>query len=276
MYFYHFSMMEEKKEQKIIVFTTLTAADPNLILAGIRIAMIFKKELCLVYQLKKNENKVEVKEKLTSYIIALKGENPDLKASVLLTVHKMNMLPDILADDHEAIIMVANALLFRKYASAVSNSPIPFLFINPQVPLPRFKKIVVPIDIRKETSDTLLWCSWFGRFNQSEIIAVAAGDKGKNSKQQVSHNVVLAKKLFQKTGVTHQIYRGRKSSLQNSFEAAEFARTTESELLVLLGSSVITLLDLLIGIPERKLISRAGNLAVLLVNPRRDNYILCD
>jgi len=269
-------MMDEKKEQKIIVFTTLTAADRNLILTGTRIAMIFKKELCLVYQLKKKENKAEVKEKLAEYIIALKNEIPDLKASVLLTVHKMRILPDILADDHEAIIMVANALQFRKFAGAVSESPIPFLFVNPEVPLPQFKKIVVPIDIRKETSDTLLWCSWFGRFNQSEIIAVAAGDKGKNSKQQVSHNVVLAKKLFQKTGVTYQIFRGRKSSLQNSFEAVEFAQSAECELLVLLGSSVITLLDLLIGLPERKIISRAGNLAVLLINPRRDNYILCD
>jgi hypothetical protein len=268
--------MDEKKEQKIIVFTTLTAADRNLILAGTRLSMIFKKELCLVYRLQKRENKDAVKEKLAEYILTLKNELPELKASILLTVHKLRNIPDILADDHEAIILVANSLQFKKYAQAVTESPIPFLFINPHMPLTGFKKVVVPIDFRKETSDTLLWCSWFGRFNQSEIIALAAGDKGKDSKLAVNHNIVQAKKLFQKTGVSYQILRGRKSSLQNSFEAAEFARSSESELMVLLGSSVVTLLDLLIGLPERKIISSAGNMAILLVNPRRDNYILCD
>jgi hypothetical protein len=269
-------MMDQKKEQKIVVFTTLTPADRNLILAGTKLANIFKKELCLVYQLKKKEQKVKVKEKISEYTFALKNEVPDLKTSVLLTMHKIRILPDILADDHEAIMMVADALQFRKYAQGVTESPVPFLFINTQMPLPKFKIIVVPIDIRKETSDTLLWCSWFGRFNHSEVIALAANDKGKDSKQQVNHNIVLAKKLFQKTGVSHQILRGRKSSLQNSFEAAEFARSAECELMILLGSSVITLLDLLIGLPERKIISNAGPMAVLLVNPRRDNYILCD
>ncbi len=269
-------MMDEKKEQKIIVFTTLTAADRNLILAGTRLAIIFKKELCLVYRLHKKENKVAVKEKLTEYTLTLKNELPEIKASIMLTAHKLRYLPEILADDHEAIMLVANSLLFKKYAMAVTESPVPFLFINPDMPLTGFKKIVVPIDIRKETSDTLLWCSWFGRFNHSEVIALAAGDKGKDSKQEVNHNIVLAKKLFQKTGVSHQILRGRKSSLQNSFEAAEFAKSAESEMLILLGSSVVTLLDLLIGLPERKIISGAGNLAILLVNPRRDNYILCD
>jgi hypothetical protein len=64
--------------------------------------------------------------------------------------------------------------------------------------------------------------------------------------------------------------------LQNSFEALEFALSENADLLILLGSSVITPLDWLIGLPERKIIRNAGNLPVLLVNPRRDNYILCD
>jgi hypothetical protein len=89
-------------------------------------------------------------------------------------------------------------------------------------------------------------------------------------------NVAICKKLFQKFKIEHKIFRGTKSSLQNSFEALELALSSESDLLVILGSSTITPLDLLIGLPEKKIINRAENLPVLFINPRRDNYILCD
>jgi hypothetical protein len=44
---------------------------------------------------------------------------------------------------------------------------------------------------------------------------------------------------------------------------------------VILGSSTITLLDIIIGLPEKKIITKAGNLPVLLINSKRDNYLLC-
>jgi hypothetical protein len=33
---------------------------------------------------------------------------------------------------------------------------------------------------------------------------------------------------------------------------------------------------LLIGLPEKKLILKAGNLPVLMINPRKDSCVLCD
>lgn len=89
-------------------------------------------------------------------------------------------------------------------------------------------------------------------------------------------NVALSRKLFQKFKIEHKIFRGTKSSLQNSFEALDLALSSKSDLLIILGSSVITPLDWLIGLPEKKIIKRAENLPVLVINPQKDNYILCD
>jgi len=96
------------------------------------------------------------------------------------------------------------------------------------------------------------------------------------SQRQVSVNLALSKKLFGKFKIEYKFFRGTKSSMQNSFEALELALSSKSDLLVILGSSVITPLDLLIGLPEKKIINRAGNLPVLVINSRKDNYILCD
>lgn len=270
--------MDEKKEQKIIVFICLSANDKNLILNGIKVADIFKKELCLLYRLNKKERKSRdsIEKKLHEYLVPLKKEIPGLKTSVLVTDEKLNDLPEILADDHEAIILIASSSEYKKFATAGTRSPVPFLFVNPESTVSSFQKIILPIDLRRENSDTTLWCSWFGRFAKSQIIAVAANEKDRDSKQQVMQNVMLAKKLFKKTDVAHKIYKGKKSSFNNCFEAMDLALNSDTDLFIVLGSSVITPLDWLIGLPERKIIKKAGNLPVLLVNPRRDNYILCD
>jgi len=271
--------MAEVKHQKIIVFLTLSKTDKNLILNGIRIATIFKKELCLCYNYSKKEKneKEQFKEKLTSYLNPVKNELPGLKISTLLLSESLTNLPEKLADDFEAILMIAGSGEFKKYAKSVAESSVPFLFVNEkEEDFSEFKKLILPIDLRHENSDSAIWCSYFGRFNSSGVIVVAANDKGKEEQKQVTVNVALSKKLFQKFRIEHKIFRGTKSSLQNSYEALELALSSKSDLLVILGSSVITPLDLLIGLPEKKIIGRAGNLPVLIVNPRKDNYILCD
>ena len=271
--------MSENKEQKIIVLLSLTSADKNLILNGIRIASIFRKELCLCYNYSKKEKhrKEEFKEKLKSYLHPVKNELPDLKISTLLLSEHLADLPEKLADDFEAIIMIAGGSEFSKYAKSLAESSIPFLFVNEKAEqLSEFKKLILPIDLRKENAESTLWCSYFGRFNSAGIIVVAAYDKNKDEQKQVLRNVAFCKKLFQNFKIQHKIFRGNKSSFKISFEALELALSSESDLLVILGSTEITPLDLLIGLPEKKIINRAGNLPVLVINPRKDNYILCD
>jgi len=271
--------MAEVKAQKIVVFLQLNEFDKNLILNGIRIATIFRKELCLFYHQKKSEpeDKEKTKALLAAYVNPIKNEIPGLPVSTLILGDRLRELPDKLADDYEAIILLAGSLQFSKYAKALTESPVPFLFVNESnAEVSTFKKLVLPIDLRKENSDSVLWCSYFGRFNGSGVVVVAASDKNKDEQKQVTLNVVLAKKLFGKFKIGHKIFRGTHSSLRNTFEGFDLAISSGSDLLVILGSSTITPLDLLIGLPEQKIIKRAGNLPVLVVNPRRDNYILCD
>ncbi len=271
--------MTEKKEQKIVVLLSLQPSDKTAILNGIKIASIFRKELCLLYNFSKKEKKeyATLKTRINDYVQPVKSELPGLKISTLLVSEKLKYLPGKLSDEFEAIVLIACHSEFKRYSKAVTESPIPFLFIDEKLEaVPEYKNLILPIDLRKENSDSALWSSYFGRFNQSEIVAVAANDKGKDEQKQVAKNVVLTRKLFQKFNILHKVYRGQSSSLRNTFEALELAHNSKADLLVILGSSTITPLDILVGLPERKIIQQAGNLQVLLINPRKDNYILCD
>lgn len=266
------------KEQKIVVLTELKPTDNSLILNGIKIAAIFKKELCLVYNYKKREKKnhSEFKKELQKYISSIKSELSELKVSTLLLSEHWSDIADILADKYEAIFIIANALQFKTYSKVLSESSVPILFVRPESKIIEFNHIVQAIDLRGETSDSSLWCSYFGRFNNAEIVVIAANDKGKSEKNDVAKNVKLSCKLYRKFKIQHKVYKGTKGSFRNTFEALELALASDCNLLTILGSSAVTPLDLLIGLPERKIVQRAGNLPVLVINPRKDNYILCD
>ena len=271
--------MTQTKQQKIIVLLTLTPADQFLILNGIKIASIFRKELCLLYNYSKKEKKKYdvLKQKLIELSVPVKNEIPSLKVSTLLLSEKIRFLPERLSDDLEAIFLVSLQTDFKKYSDALMESPIPILFINGKSKvIPEYKNLILPIDLRKENSDSALWSSYFGRFNKSEIVAVAASDKGKDEQNQIAKNVILTQKLFQKFNINHKIYKGQKSSLKNAFEALDLAVNSQADLMIILGSSNITPLDFLVGLPERKILKLAGMLPVLIINPRKDNYILCD
>jgi hypothetical protein len=271
--------MGEFKEQKIVVIITLTESDRILIEYGVRIATIFRKELCLLVHSGKKSGSIpeNCSEQLETYTLEISNKNPGLRVSQLIISKSNKKLPDYLADEVEAILIITSATSFHDYSSAVEESPIPFLFIDENSnEISAFKKVMLAIDLRTENKDSALWSSYFGRFNQSEIVVVAANDHSKEGQQNVAQNIVFTKKLYKKFKLSHKIFKGTKSSLGNSFEALDLAHSSGSDLLIILGSSTITPIDRLVGLPERKIVKHAGYLPVLLVNPRRDNYILCD
>lgn len=271
--------MAEAKAQKIVVFLNFENTDKNLIMNGIRIASIFKKELCLCFHAGKKNSAItdDARLKLSEYLVPIKNELPGFPVSTLITTGRLRNMPEKLADDYEAIILVAGSGNFKKYAEAVTESPVPFLFVNEfSDTFSQFKKVVLPVDLRSENSESIVWSSYFGRFNGAALVVVAANQKNKDDQKQVNYNAAIAKKLFQKFKIEHKIFKGSKSSFRNAFEALDTALGSDCDLLVILGSSVITPLDWLIGLPEKKIMKKAGNLPVLLINPKKDNYILCD
>jgi len=271
--------MAKEKTQKIVILLELISTDKNLIQHGIRIATVFKKELCLCYHATKNKNHdlESLETQVKSYVFPIKNDLPKLQTSTLVFTEKLAGLPDKLADDDEAILFIAGSSVFKKYANAFAESPVPFLFVNEKSDVVAdYKKLILAIDTRKENSDSSLWASYFGRFNHAAIVTIAANHKNSQKQKQVATNLALAKKIFNKFNIEHKIFLGTKSSLHNAFEALDLALSSHSDLLIILGSSEETPVDKLIGLHENITIKKAGKLPVLLINPRRDNYILCD
>jgi hypothetical protein len=155
--------MTEKKEQKIVVFLSLAPTDKTLILNGIKIASIFRKEHVPVITTTRFKEKISwrLQIKADGLHTAIKNEIPGLKVSTLLLSEPVCELPEKLSDEMEAIFLIAPSSQFSAYSKAVTRSPVPFLFVDETLEkVPEYNKIVLPVDLRKENEDSVMWSSY--------------------------------------------------------------------------------------------------------------------
>ena len=263
--------------QKIVVLIRLEDSDSVLIPYGIYLARVFRKELCLFYHSTEAYHAEMTEEKLKTYRQSIRLENPSLPVSFLTGRFKRENLAVVLADEHETILLVAGASMCKTLSRSLQNSPIPFLYVNERFPCPPdFNIVFFPVDLRIQHRDAMKWILYFGRYNHSEIIVIGANDKSKRNRRLVTGNVSMIRKNLAKYGIQHRIYQGSRSSLRIQDEGFEAATLLHAGMRVLLGSSVITVLDMMIGLPEEKIVRHARSLAVLVVNPRRETYLVCE
>lgn len=256
---------------------SLVESDTNLILYGVHLAAVFRKELCLFYRTTGGYQADLTDKKLNNYRQTLHEDFPQLTVSLLVGPFKGDKLAVTLADKHEAILLVAFSSMFKKLSQSLQNSPIPFLFVNEHSTTnPDFSKIFFPVDLRRQNRDAMKWILYFGKYTPGEIFVLGANDKLKSNRQMVAGNLSALKKMLVKYGISHKIYRGSSNSLGIQNEGYEAANQLHAGMLVLLGSSAFTLLDLILGLPEEKIVRRAKEMAVLVVNPRRETYLVCE
>ena len=269
--------MSKPEMQKIAVYLSMDQNDTSLIHAGTRLAGIFGKALRLICVNKGTGFQGDTDGKIREYTENILRTAPGLKVSASVLKNPGIRLSGILADDMEIIILVAGTAKFRELSETLRRSPIPFLFLNEGLPFSsEFRKIIIPVDMRRQNKDSLLWSVFFGRNNQSEIIAIGASDRSRESRKEVDAHLRSLKNLLGKTNIGHKIYKGNHGSMSVQREALETAGLLGADLIILLGSTYLTWLDRLLGLPEEKIIRKAGNLPVLLVNPRRETYLVCD
>lgn len=271
--------MTERKEQKIAVLTENADSDKNLILHGIKLAASFHKEVCFVFvqEKKKKADSELAKTILEGYRKIVNRDIPSLRVHTVFLNEDPVKAIHPLVDEQEVILIIARQALYRKWSRAVRHSPVPFLFVNEkQTTISDYKKVILPIDLRKESKDAILWASYFARFHHSGINAIAARDKMKENKKSVQKNILWLKKLFSTFNLGIKVFKGQTNSLKIQFEALDLAKQSDADLLIVLGSSYVSVIDRLIGLPEKKIVKNAGLLPVLLINPRKDIYHLCD
>jgi len=269
--------MTQVSDQKIMVVCDFSQQMNEVIVHGARMADILKKELCLLSLRNRHSDKNEVYSKLNQLTASLQSKLPTLQISNLVLKGTLQKNIISLVESYEAVLVVLHQTKISEYMKAFRETSIPFLFVNGSVPAYlQYKNALLPIDYRKASKDTSLWASYLGRFNKTLIQLVYAHETNSDQLQKLTRNVDFFKKFLSSLNVRHQVVSGNRSSWGICDETLARSVEWNGDLMIFSGSSSISLLDLLIGLPEKKIVRKAGNLPVMLINPRKDICMMCD
>ncbi len=263
--------------QKIVVICDFSERMKEVVVHGVRMANVLRKELCLVAVWKDKIQKVTFQEKLIETSKRLKANLPDMEISWLLLQKSLRENMQKLVDDYEAVLVVLHQTDIRWALKAFRLSSIAFLFVNGEIPrFLSYKNVLVPIDFRKASKETSLWASYFGRFNRSLVQLIYAHETNKDQADKLMRNLNFFRKFLSSLNVRYESIAGKTSSWGICNETITRADQWDGDIMIFSGSGNITLIDLLIGLPEKKIIRKAGNLPILMINPRKDICMLCD
>jgi hypothetical protein len=264
-------------EQKIIVVCDFTERMNEVIVHGIKLASFLRIELCLFATYPNKSEKATLQEKLIDMTYYVKQQIDSLVVSSLILKGSMLENVNVVSDKYNAVLVVLHRQMHRSGLKALRESHIPFLFVEGILPENLdYKQVVLPLDIRKASKETALWASYFGKYNRAEISVLLASEKQPEEQKLMSKNTDFIKLFFKNTQVDYRLESGRSSSWGILSEGLERAKTAQAGLLIFAGSTYVSLLDKLIGLPEQKILKKAGTLPVLIINPRRELYVMCE
>jgi hypothetical protein len=269
--------MSNSSGQKIVVICDFSERMKEVIVHGVRMADILRKELCLMAVWKDKTQKIHLQEKLIQASKSLKGNLPDMEISWLLLQKSLYGNMQKLVDDYDAVLVVLHQADIKRAMKAFRESSIAFLFVNGEIPsFLRYKNVLVPVDFRKASKETSLWASYFGRFNKAQVNLIYAHETERERVAKLIRNLQFFQKFLSSLNVRHRSVAGKTTSWGICDETIARTNELQGDVMIVSGSNHVTLLDFLIGLPEKKIILKAGSLPVLMINPRKDICVLCD
>lgn len=272
-----FNPMSNISEQKIVVICDFSERMSEVIVHGVRLAGILNKELCLTAIWKNREQKSVLQDKLIKATQAIKQNVPELRVSSLLIRNSLRDNIEKLTWDYDAVLVVLHQSDTKLGLKAFRESSIAFLFVKGDSPdFLGYKNVLVPLDYRKASKETALWASFLGRFNHSQVQVIYACETDKDQAANLMKNLNFIRKFLSNLNVSHQVKAGKSSSWGICNETLANALKLNGDVLVFAGSAYISLIDLLIGLPEKRIIRKAGGLPVLIINPRKEICVMCD
>ena len=269
--------MSNISEQKIVVICDFSERMKEVIVHGIRLAGILNKELCLTAIWKTKDQRVHIQEKLINATQVIKKNVPQMTVSSLLIKDSLRDNMEKLTWDYDAVLIVLHQADLKLGLKAFRESSIAFLFVKGDSPeFLGYKNVLVPLDYRKASKETALWASFFGRFNRSKVQVVYAYETDKEQAGNLMKNLNFIKKFLSNLNVAHQEVAGKSSSWGICNETMTNARKLKGDVMVFSGSAYVSMIDLLIGLPEKRIIRKAGDLPILIINPRKEICVMCD
>jgi nucleotide-binding universal stress UspA family protein len=147
----------------------------------------------------------------------------------------------------------------------MAGSRIPFLVVQAPPKRLALRRIVFPIDFRKENKEKLSWISYLSKFYTSKIFLFKPNAHDYN----IRNNLEFTKRFLEGKNIDYEIITG-KTSYRLPQETLEFAHQIDAELVIILLSKNISIANIMLGLTDQKYVSNEYKIPIMCINPRSD------
>jgi hypothetical protein len=261
-------------EQKIFIWVDFTPETGIAILHGVQVALILEKEVCLIYHHSRGNNNADVR--LAGLAVPIGEILGEQRVHYYITEQPLSDVLTLLAEEFDALLLVAHKKNSRELLPQLPHSGFPFLFVStPQNPENSYKKIAVPVGYMKKSKDLALWSSYFARHNGAKVTLIKTIESFEEDNRVVMSNLFSIERLFRNFSFPSEIVESHTSTWKIQKAALEHALGFQQGLLIISFTYRSTLIDRWFGINDAFVISHAESLSVMCINSQRDLYTLC-
>lgn len=180
---------------------------------------------------------------------------------------------DMAIEQQDAVMLVfennGRRRTIQKQLNACRQLRIPYFFVPQNAPILPPRKVAIPMSFLIEEREKATWGRSLHRYFKSQFTILKPNDKGSRAAANVKH----VEAFFDKLTIPYTTLQGKKSSFKNDKEVLALL-SDWADLVIVTASREYGLDDQLLG-PKELHIIRKSRLALMILNPRDDLYILC-
>lgn len=238
------------------------------------IANILNREIILLHLVDKDEAIIPSTEKLEMKIKDLQKEIKHKIHSLVKSGNIFDTIRDVAHDfKAEMVIMGTHGrtgmqrLTGSRALKVIANSKIPFLIIQDKPGTDVFKKIVFPVDFRKENKEKVAWVNYFSNNYNSKFLLYKRKTSDRGFKRRIASNLLYAENFLKNNSVEYEIHTatGNKSFEK---ELIDFTLEQEADMIIVLVTRDISFFDYMIAAREQYIISNPEKIPVMCINPK--------
>lgn len=148
----------------------------------------------------------------------------------------------------------------------ITNSNVPFVVVQERGVRNGYKKIILPMDLSKESKHKLDLTIKMAKYFGSKIYIFSQLENDQFIKNAIERNTAYAQNELKKNGIEHEVHT---ASEKGNFvkQMLQFSTASDADLIAVVNSQERGVHELLSGTSERETITNEAGIPVMVVNP---------
>jgi nucleotide-binding universal stress UspA family protein len=147
------------------------------------------------------------------------------------------------------------------------SSKAPVIIVQDYPRRETMKRIVFPVDFKKENKEKIGWACFVARHFEAKIFVLKPNLKDKGYLRAMFTNMFFTEKYFKNKGVDYEVVTSDKKGNFNE-QIVDFSYRVDADIILIMTTPSINYADYILGAPEQHIMANQYKIPVMCVNPR--------